>query len=170
MSAIVVPFENKFLPEVRTIFFESSTKKEFKDEAEKEAFFYKYVGHYLKYYPEYAFVALEDKVLGYLVASPESESNEFNLIQPHLKVFHESFQDFPAHLHINCHHESRGKGIGRLLVAAGEERLRKHNISGLHIMTGVDARNQSFYQRLGFNSEISKTFNGSLILLMGKKL
>lgn len=170
MSALVVPFEGKYLEEVREIFFESSTRKEFRDEKEKEAFFYKYVGYYLKHYPHFAFVAVENRVLGYVVGSPVSEETELSVIQPHLQIFKTQFKFYPAHLHINCHHESRGKGVGGQLVAKLEEVLVSNNIKGLHIMTGVDAANQHFYKKLGFDHEIMEEFQGSSILLMGKNL
>lgn len=170
MSARIVPFEDKYLSEVKEIFFESSTRKEFKDQNEKDSFFYKYVGYYLKHFPELAFVAVENKVLGYIVASPLSHESELDSIQPHLKIFAKEFTEFPAHLHINCHYESRGKGVGVQLVEALEKTLVQRKIRGLHIVTGADARNAHFYKKLGFLHESMEDFQGSRLLLMGKRL
>ena len=156
--------------QLREIYFESSARKVFADEKEKEAFFQKYMGWYLTHYPEYAWVALGDKVLGYVVVSPTSSEEELNKIQPHLEVFSEYFHDYPANLHINLHHESRGLGVGQKLMQMVFESLQKHNIRGLHIMTSSDARNKSFYARLGFSFEVQLPFNGVSILFMGKSL
>lgn len=171
MSATIVPFEDRFFPEIVEIFYESSTKKTFKDEDERKRFFEKYCGFYLKTYPELALVAVKDgKVMGYVVASPISEGHEIDALQPHMQVFKEQFHNYPSHLHINCHFESRGLGIGRMLIQALEEKLKLLNIHGVHIMTGVDSENKNFYSRLGFDFTKTLDFNGTPILLMGKKL
>ncbi len=170
MSAVIVPYEDSMNKEVREIFFESSTKKTFKDESEKDAFYEKYVGFYLRNYPELAWVAKAGRVLGYVIVAPESHNHELQKLQPHLQVFDSHFPNYPAHLHINCHHESRGMGIGSLLIAEAEKKLRFLNIKGLHIMTGSDAANKNFYKKLGFDFQTELNFHGSTILLMGKSL
>lgn len=175
MSATIVSYQSvekdpAVQKELREIFFESSTKKEFKDEAEKEAFFYKYLGFYLEHYPKLAWVALTDKVLGYVVVSPQSKSEELIKLQPHLKVFDPECEKFPAHLHINCHSDSRGLGVGSRLINEAVEALKNSNIRGLHIMTGLASQNRSFYRKLGFSFEVERNFHGSSILFMGKSL
>ena len=175
MSAHIIPYEQikndpVLLEQVQDIFFESSTKKEFKDANDKEAFYDKYLGFYLKHYPELAWVAMDDKVLGYVVAAPSSQRDDLMSIQPHLKEFESYFEAYPAHLHINCHRDSRGKGIGGLLVKAVETGLKARNIHGVHIMTGPDAFNKKFYLKLGFDFEVLKDFHASPILFMGKSL
>jgi ribosomal protein S18 acetylase RimI-like enzyme len=170
VSALVIPFHEKFLEEVNEIFFESSTRKDFKDEQDKEFFFQKYLGHYLVHYPEFCWVALEDKVLGYIVASPNSTDEILHSLQPHLAIFNNYFAQYPAHLHINCHAESRGKGIGSLLMNKVIEQMTLKKIRGLHIMTGPDSKNIEFYRKLGFVFETIEKFQGSSILFMSKAL
>lgn len=170
MSANIRRFESRDLPEVRGIFFESSTKKTFIDDADKEAFFQKYLGFYLKHYPELAMVAELGKILGYVVAAPHSNDPELNVLQPHMKIFHSYAVNYPAHLHINCHHESRGMGVGRNLVLQIMQELKALNIIGIHIMTGPDSANQSFYKKLGFDFQVGIDFQGSPILFMGRSL
>lgn len=170
MSAIIRNFEEKDLPEMKQIFFESSTKKDFNNEDEKEAFYQKYLGYYVKHFPDLAFVALKDKVLGYVVAAPVSDSSDLFKIQPHLPLFQEEFAIYPAHLHINCHRESRGQGIGSKLILEIEKKLKELRITGVHIMTGPLSENRSFYKKLGFDHTIEQNFHGSPILLMGKSL
>lgn len=175
MSALIVPYtevegDEEILGELRDIFFESSTKKDFKDDAEKEAFYEKYLGYYLRNHPELAWVARGDRVLGYVVAVANSQDDALYKIQPHLKTFEKYFNQFPAHLHINCHLESRGKGVGGQLIQTVVNQLKAMEIHGLHIMTGPDALNKRFYQKLGFDFEVIENFHASPILFMGKSL
>ena len=172
MSATIISFlSDKHLKEVREIFFESSSRKIFEDEKAREAFFEKYLGYYLLRFPELSFVAIEDnRVLGYVVASPVSDDEGLYILQPHLKQFKSYFKQFPAHLHINCHHSTRGQGIGTRLIDALVERLKERDINGLHIMTGVNSENRSFYRKLGFNFETAEEFQGAAILFMGKAI
>ncbi|MFP5385700.1 MAG: GNAT family N-acetyltransferase [Bacteriovoracia bacterium] len=170
MPAPIVSMEDRHLVKVREIFFESSLKKTFKDENEREAFFYKYLGFYLTHHPDLCFVYEDDKVLGYVVGAVDSKGEELLRIQPHLNVFQKYFKNYPAHLHINCHKDARGKGVGTKLVHEIEKRFREQGASGLHIMTGVDSANQSFYKKLGFDFAVKEDFGGSSILLMGKSL
>lgn len=153
--------------QVSEIFFESSTKKDFKDQQEKDAFEWKYLGFYLSHYPEYTWIAVQNKqVLGYVVGMPFTQDPSLYAIQPHLKAFEEHFKTFPAHLHINCHANSRGMGVGKKLVTVLLDQLKKEGVAGLHIMTGVASENRFFYQKLGFEVEVSQ---GS-ILLQGIRL
>lgn len=171
MSASIVPYREEHFQEVKEIFFEASTKKEFKDEEERTKFLEKYLGWYLETYPELALVYEKDgKVLGYVVASPVSSHPVLDALQPHMQVFKDHFKDYPAHLHINAHADSRGMGVGRELIKEISYLLKKQNISGLHIMTGPDSPNQNFYKRLGFDFETTLPFHGSSILFMGKSL
>ena len=170
MSAHLVPYAPSMREELREIFFESSTKKDFPDEASRENFFHKYLGFYLEQYPDLTWVAQGDRILGYVAAAPHSSSPELNKLQPHLEVFTEHIHKFPAHLHINCHAESRGQGIGGKLISKIEEELKARNINGLHIMTGPDSLNKNFYRKLGFTYELMGNFQGSAILFMGKVL
>lgn len=156
--------------ELREIYFETSAKKDFKDAAEKEAFFYKYLGFYLENYPDYVWIAKSSHILGYVVGMPHTEDPRAHQIQPHLKIFSEYFKDYPAHLHINLHAEARGMGLGSKLLQEMVIKLQEANITGLHIMTGPSSRNKTFYHRLGFDFEVTLNFLGSPILLMGKRL
>ena len=168
MSAVIIStFSKNDLLEVESIFFESSTKINFESDEEKREFTWKYLGSYLKNFPELFLVAKkENKVLGYVCGAT---TTDFEL-QPHMKTFQDLLVIFPAHLHINCHAESRGLGIGTMLVEALEKKLQTLNSTGLHIMTGAESRNRSFYQKLGFTHQEKREFQGRVILMMGKPL
>lgn len=170
MSALIVPYEEKYLPEMREIFFESSTKKDFEDEVQREAFIHKYLGFYLTHFADLTLVCVSDKVMGYVVAAPVSDGSELWKVQPHMPLFQEQFVEFPAHLHINCHHESRGQGIGSKLILEMEKKLKALKITGVHIITGPNSDNKRFYEKLGFNHQIEQYFHGIPILFMGKRI
>ena len=158
------------IEELREIYFESSSRKDFATADEKEAFFEKYLGHYLDHYPEYVWVARDGRILGYMIGCPETNDPELYLIQPHLQIFEAYFKDYPAHLHVNFHPMARGMGLGSKLFSELEKQFQGMKIRGVHIMTGPDSRNKVFYQRLGLNFEVTQDFRGTPILMMGKSL
>lgn len=157
------------MAELKEIFFESSAKKEFKDQKEKDDFFWKYLGFYLVNFPDYVWIARLGRILGYVVGAPITNDPQIYEIQPHLKSFEAFFNDYPAHLHINCHAEARGLGVGSKLLKELENKLQEAQITGLHIMTSPESRNKNFYKRLGFDFEVTLNSSGSPILLMGKR-
>jgi GNAT superfamily N-acetyltransferase len=176
MSASIIRFidlpasqQTQVLQELRDIFFESSSKKEFASAAERESFFRKYFGIYLELYPMHIWIAHKEKVLGYCLGAPIFDQRILEL-QPHLEIFRDLMEFYPAHLHINLHHDARGQGLGALLLKALEDDLTNLKISGLHLMTAADARNRAFYQRLGYHHEESRSYQGAAILFMGKRL
>lgn len=159
--------QSDFKEQLSEIFFEASTKKEFKDQKEKDAFFWKYVGFYLSHYPEYVWIAVQEgKVLGYVLGMPFTQDPSLYAIQPHLKAFQEHFKSYPAHLHVNCHADARGQGVGKKLVMKLLSQLKDQKVAGLHIMTGPTSDNKIFYQKLGFDYEIEM----NSILLMGIRI
>jgi GNAT superfamily N-acetyltransferase len=168
MSApVIINFREEFSVHLAEIFFETSTNKTFKDQNERDAFYWKYVGFYLSHFPEYAWLALQDeKVLGYVLGMPSTENPDLYAIQPHLKAFQEHFKLYPAHLHVNCHVDARGQGVGKMLVQKLINQLKAQKIPGLHIMTGATSDNKNFYQKLGFDYEIEM----NSILLKGIRI
>jgi len=163
-ETVILNFAHSYLPQVSEIFFEASTKKDFKDQHEKDAFFWKYVGFYLINFPEYAWLAVDEgKVLGYVLGMPRSQDPDLYAIQPHLKAFEEHFTAYPAHLHVNCHIDARGRGVGKKLVLKLMSQLKDQQVPGLHIMTGPTSDNKAFYQKLGFDFEVER----NSILFMG---
>ena len=159
-------FEHFPLDEVSQIFFDASSIKSFKDIGEREKFSYRWCGQYLEKYPERFLVALDgQRVLGYSCSHPDSLKalEEFGI--PGQEFFKNCFTEFPAHLHINCHVESRGKGVGRKLI---EKQIELNN-SGIHIITEKEADNCGFYRALGFDFEQEADFKGHTLFFMGKK-
>jgi GNAT superfamily N-acetyltransferase len=151
------------------IFYESSYKKEFNSEIEKNDFLYKYLGIYKDKYPDLFLVAVKnEEVLGYICGVHDSklETSLYDLL-PHYSLFEDLYAKYPAHLHINLSSKSRGLGVGSILIEAFEE---LSSSGGIHLITGPKARNRSFYLKNNYSFECIREFKGLELLFMGKTL
>jgi GNAT superfamily N-acetyltransferase len=162
---------NKQRLEVENIFYSSSTKSSFRSDDERTKFKYKYLDYYIENYPDIFIVAVRDEsVVGYICGSPDSSKDIFlGESLSHYNLFRDEYLKYPAHLHINLCQSSRGLGLGSILIKEFEN-LVSLTSSGVHLLTSPIARNRSFYLKNHYNFEITKSFNNSEILLMGKLL
>ena len=108
------------------------------------------------------FVALNGnnpkEVLGYICASPDTnKDDELFKENPYLSIFQDLYETYPAHLHINCHANARGKGVGEKLLQTLEEKLRHNGLKGLHLITSPQAQNVNFYHKYGFSEDYKRT-------------
>lgn len=163
------PEYEDIISQIRDIFFLSTSIKEFSSDERKEAFFKKWCGDFIRLFPESFYLMMEEKkLLGYLSGCLDSTAAKALLEVPGYDVFSDQFNDFPAHLHINFHPDCRGRGLGSHLVMAFIADLESQKIRGVHLVTSPDAKNVSFYQRLGFTHKVVRTFNSSSLLFMGR--
>jgi ribosomal protein S18 acetylase RimI-like enzyme len=162
------------LPLIREIFFLSADPKNVsEDPLKNEAFFERWTGYYLKNSPEWTLLAWDEgRLLGYLMYEIDSTKvlKHFQIRMPSYGLFADQFAEFPAHLHVNCHPEARGKGVGTALINELCTRLGEKNLSGVHLITSRTQRNVEFYRRNGFNIEIEREWRGQSLFFMGKKL
>lgn len=155
------------LIQVRNIFFESSSIDTFEDETHKEQFYQKWLGKYINKFPDYFLIAHENKiVLGYLVGCPDSLSHP-ELQQPVVGE-RDDYKSYPFHLHMNCHKDYRGKGVGGKLLLKTEQLCRERGCSGLHLITKEGVLNQSFYEKYGHKLIRKKEINGNILVMLGK--
>lgn len=156
------------LQQVESIFFDASSLKNFSSPENKSAFYKRWCKDYQEYFPDEFFIMTEgDKVMGYLSGCSHSDEALGKIEVPGYAVFADHFHDYPAHLHINFHSDSRGRGLGSQLVTTYMDYLKKKGIGGLHLVTSPDAKNISFYQRLGFNFQDAREYNSMTLLFMG---
>lgn len=156
--------------EVMEIFFEASTKKDFASMEERVRFLVKYLGVYVQSYPELCLIALkDDSVVGYCCGMPNTPPELYEQV-PHLEIFEDQFEEYGAHLHINCSAASRGQGIGQKLMAEFESMMKMEGAEGIHIITSPTARNVQFYKKLNYNHEVLREFNKISLLFLGKTL
>lgn len=162
------------LAALEEIFFLSTTRTDFASAEERAGFFQTWTGWYVERAPADIWFALEEKkededgaILGYLTGCKDSAcAEDLARVIPKYAVFADRFADFPAHLHVNVRPGFRDRGIGRMLVDAYAEDCRADGLPGVHLVTGVFARNVTFYQRAGFTEA---TQRGPLLFL-GRRL
>ncbi|MGY0782146.1 N-acetyltransferase family protein [Azospirillum argentinense] len=157
------------LTALEDIFFLSTLRKDFASAEERAAFFRTWTGWYVERAPDDLWFALAEDgtVIGYLTGCKDSAGAlDLARIIPKYEVFADRFAAFPAHLHINVRPGFRDHGIGRALVDRFAEDCRADGLPGLHLVTGVFARNVAFYQRAGFTTA---TQRGALLFL-GRRL
>lgn len=163
--------KEEIVSQIKEIFYQSSSLKEFSSEERKIAFFKRWCGDYLSFYPEHFQIMYEDnKVLGYLSGCLDSTRALNRVEVPGFSVFSDLFNSYPAHFHINFHPDCRGRGLGGNLVEKFcNEVFITHNLAGVHLVTSPEAPNVNFYKRLGFNFTEVRAFNQMSLLFMGKK-
>lgn len=157
---------------VNQIFFQNSSVNKFEDLKSKDAFFYKYLGHYQQNYPDLLITIMEDStVLGYICGSSDSQNDKilYELVN-YYNLFSDYFNDYPAHLHINISQKFTGKGLGGLLLSRFERKLTQLNCKGVHLVTGVDSRNISFYRKNGYGFAVERKFKSTPLLFLSKSL
>lgn len=161
--------------EVKNIFYQSSSLKEFSSLERKEAFFKRWCGDYIEKLPEHFWVmtdVVDNAVLvrGYLSGCLNSSVGLGFLEVPGYDVFQDHFERFPAHFHINFHPDCRGLGLGSVLVENFIQRLVESRVKGVHLVTSPGAPNISFYLKLKFDQQIERDFKSMKLLFMGRTL
>ncbi len=158
---------------IKNIFFESSVRKKFSGEEERETFWNKWTAHYFANEMESLYLAIKNEnVVGYLMGCRDSAKASFALAQenPSLEIFADQFKKYPAHLHINFSGAARGLGGGHLLVSAFAKDLSVLSIPGVHIITSPAARNVRFYLREGFDVLLERPWKDTPLLFMGRDI
>ncbi|GHA21178.1 hypothetical protein GCM10007989_15480 [Devosia pacifica] len=135
---------------------------------------------YLEFEPGCALVlAEEDRVLGYVVGTPDTQAfaqkleehwwpvqrrrlagrqavrkkdqSVLDIVASPSMPPEEIVADYPAHLHINLLPKAQGKGNGRMLIEAELEALRQAGAEQVHLgVSPSNDRAKAFYARLGF--------------------
>lgn len=152
------------LAALERIFFASSLRQSFPDDAARAGFFAAWTGWYLQEAPHDVLLwrdAESGDWAGYLTGCRDSAGAAplFETI-PLYHLFADLFGRFPAHLHVNVDETRRRRGVGAALAARFAADCR----TGVHIVTGALAHNRAFYRRCGFAFEVER----SGLLLMGK--
>jgi GNAT superfamily N-acetyltransferase len=159
-------------PEIDAIFYEAAARESFSSEAERDRFHDIWLGRYLRHCPEDCFLALDDEscVEGYLAGSLISNADP--LPGPEYYALFPSglLTTCPAHIHVNVHKDSRGKGTGTLLVAAFAHHCMASGVSGFHAVTMADSRSEDFFKSCGMHDLADAVWNGHPIVFLGRRL
>lgn len=166
-ESVIRPYKAQDYSQVVEVFWETTTRKEFASETERQQFQHQYLDVYLD---QLAFVAVEHhQVMGYIVGQLDTLKTEASW-PAHLSIFREEYTQYPAHLHINCCNASQGKGLGGQLLAALETELRGLGVKGLHLITAAEARNVNFYKKYGYLEIAQRPWKTAQLLMLGKIL
>ena len=154
------------------IFFTSSATQEFSSPEVRETFRERWLGRYLTYDPDWFYVAVrEARVVGYLAGSIDDPAQTPRFADiGYFKVWASETAIYPAHLHVNVLATAREHGIGSKLIARFVEDLEAAGVQGVHLVTGRNSRNVAFYQRNGFKPVVWMNWNGSEVLMLGRRL
>lgn len=135
------------------IFYASSNTKIFADEAARAVFRERWLGRYLRHYPQYAFVAADGggEVVGYIAGSLQDPVRDPLFADlDHFKEFAHLTPRYPAQLHVNLAEAWRGRGLGTVLIEAFAAMAAKSGAPGVHVVTSRGARNVRFYAANAF--------------------
>ncbi|CAK0758657.1 GCN5 family acetyltransferase [Azospirillaceae bacterium] len=155
------------------IFFLSSSRVAFDSTDDRVRFLTRWTQFYIDHHPEDVWFWRDDdgQYAGYLTGCRNSvQATSLASAIASYTVFDDQFRDFPAHLHVNCRPDRRGVGVGAQLVERFVQDCCAESLSGVHVVTGVSARNVSFYARLGFNHRLTRHWVSHPLLFMGRRL
>jgi len=161
------------LGDIDAIFFESSARRDFCDQREKQAFREMSLGRYIEKHRSSFFVAVDDdgRAVGYLAGCLENpiKIDHFNDVS-YFRYIEDICQDYPAHLHVNVAEQYRNRGLGTALVGRFVDWAKLHSVEGMQLVTSSASRSIPFYRRLGFIDLRTFPWNFGASVCMGRKL
>jgi GNAT superfamily N-acetyltransferase len=161
------------LGELDPIFFKASATRSFANERARLDFRERWLGRYLARWPELVYVALgpDGEITGYIIGAHQDPAADavFADIGYWPQIAHLTAQ-YPAHLHINLAPAARSLGVGTRLIEAFCADARAAGVPGVHLVTGRDSRNRSFYARNGFAEVAGLVWGGTPIVMLAKGL
>lgn len=161
------------LEQIHEIFFSSSLRQMFADEAERSEFLDRWLGRYLRDEPQHAFLALDGngRIAGYVVGAlgdPATDPRYADI--EYFPALADLTAAYPAHVHINVKANQRNNGVGARLIEAFCVHATARGATGVHVVTGAASRNLPFYARNGFVGLRELTWNGTRIAMLGRRL
>jgi GNAT superfamily N-acetyltransferase len=155
------------------VFFSSSATQSFPDEAARIAFRERWLGRYLRHFPNWAYAAIGDggQVCGYLVGSLDDPARTplFDDIG-YFKTLAHLTARFPAQLHVNVEAAHRGRGLGSRLVERFVRDAAEAGAPGIHVMTARGMRNIGFYLGNRFHEEGAVEWSGRELVFLARPL
>jgi GNAT superfamily N-acetyltransferase len=153
------------------IFFSSSATQTFESEREKVEFRERWLGRYLKYFPDCTVLALdrERRAIGYVIGSLDDPATDPLFADlPFLAAFAALTARYPAQLHINIDEAWRGRGIGAALIGAFADLASEAGAPGIHAVTSRGMRNIGFYLANGFEERGATVMNDRELVFLGR--
>jgi GNAT superfamily N-acetyltransferase len=161
------------LGDIDDIFFESSARRDFRGQEEKQAFREMSLGRYIEKHRSSFFVALDDdgRAVGYLAGCLENPLTlkHFNDVS-YFRYIEDICQGYPAHLHANVAGQYRNRGLGTALVQRFADWAKLHSVEGIQIVTSSTSLSIPFYRRSGFVELRTFPWNSGISICMGRRL
>jgi GNAT superfamily N-acetyltransferase len=155
------------------VFFVSSGTQAFASEEARAAFRDRWLGRYLRRYPEWAYVAMAPDVglVGYLVGSlDDPAATPLFEDLAYFRDFAVQTRDYPAQLHVNLLPEWRSLGIGARMIRTFCTDAAMAGAPGVHVVTGRGLRNVRYYAANGFDEVASTLYNGKELVMLARRL
>lgn len=155
------------------IFFEASATKSFASPLVRDQFRERWLGRYLRHYPDWVYVALDGdgRVIGYLLGCLDdpAQTRLFDDIG-YFQALAALTARYPAQLHVNLAEHERGSGLGSRLVQRFIADASSAGCPGVHSVTARGMRNIGFYARNGFNEAGSVEWQGRELVFLARGL
>jgi len=154
--------EDKIKNSISEVFWQTSVKKEFKNSVEQNTYYNVWLGYYLKYFPDYTFVEIQDnKIVSYIIGAPDARlflSHEKDWIITSEELFFDfkEYDYYAPHFHINTLPLFQGNGYGKHLTNTFENYLKSLNKNSYHLVTLKGERNNQFYEKNNFVIKTTK--------------
>lgn len=161
------------LGELDPIFFDASATTSFPSPEAKAAFRERWLGRFLTTWPHLTHVAsdAEGHIVGYILGAHENPATDPRFADiGYFRELAPLCDRYPAHLHINLATHARGSGLGARLIEAFLADARATGCPGVHLVTGRDSRNRSFYARNRFTLAASLDWAGTPIVMLARAL
>ena len=170
MDIRIIPFEDKYLEDIRNINVSVSSHPD-KPFEEKQLCQFLYIDYYALNSKENCFVAMDDdEVVGYVIAEPDYKRfkniiineymmeavklrNDFGEMLKEEIVPYEKWNDeYDAHLHLDVKPGHQHQGIGTMLICHEFEHLKDIGCKGVMLQCSKkNERANNFYQKNGMN-------------------
>ncbi len=173
VPCIAVAADAAAMEAIDRIFFTSSATQTFADAEERAAFRERWLGRFLRDFPQSCFVAITRDVgpVGYICGSLLNPARDPRFAdQPHFAAFADVTEAYPAQLHINVAAQARGQGVGRQLIEAFVAHARAEGAPGVHAVSARGFRNLDFYAANGFTEVPAASIHGRELVFLGRKL
>ncbi len=180
--AEIKPYKDKYRDDVRMICRKTGPDDAMTVDKVREYILATYCDYYIEKEPENVFILTDenDKAQGYIFCAKDfsvflknfrpylkrvSKTGAKNYISALAELLGHAVwaKKYPAHLHINLNEDFRGNGSGSAMISTLCEHLKKQNVKGIMLITGIGNTGAvRFYKRNGFRT-LARLFGGEIM-------
>lgn len=163
---------DELMGDIDAVFFGASATTSFADQSIREAFRERWLGRYLAHDASWFYVALAgNRAIGYLAGCLEDPARTSRFADIwYFAELADLTRRYPAHLHVNLDPDYRYAGLGGRLIEDFAADAVAAGVPGVHVVTGLNSRNHSFYARNGFVPLRELSRGEQAIVFLGRPL